>query len=241
MKTKCIIVDDEPLAINVIKNHLQYIDNIEIIAECRNALEASNILQNKNIDLIFLDIQMPKITGFEFLKSLNNPPSVIITTAFRNYAIKSYDFDVVDYLLKPIPFERFLKAVNKFFKYSKLTDVEVHKETDTLKDDLFIYVNEEKNIHKIYLKEIIFIESFREYIKIHLKNKSVTTKIQISKIEEKLTNHNFIRVHKSYIIPIFRINNFNARNISIEDNKIPIGRTYKEKIMKILKFDPDLL
>ncbi len=241
MKTQCIIVDDEPLAIKVIKNHLSHIDDVEIVAECRNAVEAGNILRKKKVDLIFLDIQMPKITGFEFLTTLNKPPKVIITTAFRNYAMKSYEFDVVDYLLKPISFDRFLKAVNKYFKYSELKNVEIKEEKNKNNSEYFIYVNEEKNIHKIYLKDIVLIESFREYIKIHTENKAISTKVQISKIEEKLSNKNFIRVHKSFIVPVKKIDSFNARNIFIGKNEVPIGRTYKDRVIEKLKRDSNLL
>ncbi len=239
MNTNCIIVDDEPLAINVIKNHLSHIEGIKIVAECKNAIEAGNILRKQKVDLIFLDIQMPKITGFEFLTTLNNPPKVIITTAFRNYAIKSYEFEVIDYLLKPISFDRFLKAVNKFFKQNEPKNIDIQKDMNN--NNLFIYVNEEKNIHKIFLNDIIYMESFREYINIYAKNKSVSTKIQISKIYEKLQKHNFIRIHKSFIVSIDKINSFNAHSVTVGNKELPIGRTYKEQVIKNLNLDSRIL
>ena len=239
MKINCIIVDDEPLAIKVIKNHLSYIEGVEIVAECKNAIEAGNILRKEKVDLIFLDIQMPKVTGFDFLSTLDNPPKVIITTAFRNYAIKSYEFEIVDYLLKPIPFERFLKAVNKFFKQNSSETIEIQEEK--INENLFIYVNEEKNIHKIFLTDIIYIESFREYINIHTKKKSVSTKIQISKIYEKLSDNNFIRIHKSFIVAVDKISSFNAHSIITGNKELPIGRTYKEKVIESLNLDSRIL
>lgn len=239
MKTRCIIVDDEPLAIEVIKNHLGHFDDMEVVAECKNAIEAGNEIRKQPVDLVFLDIQMPKITGFEFLASLNNPPKIIITTAFRNYAIKSYEFEIIDYLLKPIPFPRFLKAINKFHKTKN--DQKQTKIIAKEKNDTFIYVNEEKNIHKIYLKDILFIESYREYIKIHTEQKTVSTKVQISKIAEKLPDEKFMRIHKSFIVPIEKISSFNARSVNIGKTELPIGRTYKERVIDKLKSGHDFL
>ncbi len=242
MHTKCIIVDDEPLARDVIKSHLSGFEDIEIIAECENAVEAGKLLREQNIDLIFLDIEMPKISGFEFLKELKKAPKIIIITAYRNYALKGYEFDIVDYLLKPVSFERFYKAVNKYFKQvQNESEIKVQKDEFGTPEDLFIYLNEDKTIHKIYLREITYIESFREYIKVHTAEKSVMTKIPISKIEDKLKNNGFIRIHKSYIVSIKSVTSFNAGTIFLNDNDIPIGRTYKEKVMEALKYDPNLL
>lgn len=240
MKTKCIIVDDEPLAIKVIKNHLQSFEDIEVVAECSNAIETDKILRENKIDLIFLDIEMPKVSGFDFLKSLKNPPKVIIVTAYRNYALKGYEYDIVDYLLKPVSFDRFYKAVNKFYKQQKGTEIQVFEET-TSAGKPFVYFNEDKTIHKVYLDDILYLESFREYIKVHTSKKSVMTKLPISKIEEKLKDHEFIRIHKSFVVSVSKINSFNSRVIYIRENELPIGRTYKDAVMKILKYDPDLL
>ncbi len=242
MEAKCIIVDDEPLARNVIKNHLQHFEDIEIVAECANALEAGNALRSNKIDLIFLDIEMPKISGFEFLSSLKNQPKIIIVTAYRNYALKGYEFDIVDYLLKPVSFDRFYQAVNKFYKQNKAIDIEIYDEgSGDQKSNAFIYVNEDKTIYKLFLEDIIFIESYREYVKIHTEHRSVMTKLPIGKIEKKLKEKGFVRVHKSYVVSINKIISFNARSIAVADKELPIGRTYKQNLMEILKFDPDLL
>jgi DNA-binding LytR/AlgR family response regulator len=241
MKTKCIIVDDEPLAINVIKNHLNSFEEIEIVAECENAIEAEKALRTNKIDLVFLDIEMPKISGFDFLASIKSNAKIIITTAYRNYALMGYDYDVVDYLLKPISFERFYQAINKFYKQINFSLIEIHEDTNSESSNQFIYLNADKTIHKIYLKDIDYIESFREYIKVHTTQKTVLTKLPISKIEEKLKDSNFVRVHKSFIVSLNKIDTFNSRVITIREIEIPIGRTYKEKIMQDLKFDPDML
>lgn len=240
MNIKCIIVDDEPLAINVVKNHLQSFEDVEIVAECSNAIEADKILRENNIDLIFLDIEMPKVSGFEFLKSIKKETKIIIITAYRNYALKGYEYDVIDYLLKPVSFERFYKAMKKFYKLQQISDVQVFGETSKMSHP-FAYFNEDKTIHKIYLDEILYIESFREYIKVHTSKKSVMTKLPISKIEEKLKEHDFIRIHKSFVISVCKIESFNSRIITINNKELPIGRTYKDLVMKVLKYDAELL
>jgi len=240
MSTKCIIVDDEPLAIKVIKNHLQNFEDIEVVAECSNAIEADKILREKSIDLIFLDIEMPKVSGFEFLKSLKKETKIIIITAYRNYALKGYEYDIVDYLLKPVSFDRFYKAIKRFYKLQQAADVQVFGETKK-QSHPFAYFNEDKTIHKVYLDEILYIESFREYIKVHTLEKSIMTKLPISKIEEKLKDHDFIRIHKSFVISVCKVKSFNSRIININDKELPIGRTYKDMVMKTLKYDAELL
>ncbi|MCF6364988.1 MAG: LytTR family DNA-binding domain-containing protein [Bacteroidales bacterium] len=240
MKTKCIIVDDEPLAIKVIKNHLQSFKDIEIVAECSNAIETDKILREKNVDLIFLDIEMPKVSGFDFLKSLKQQPKVIIITAYRDYALKGYEYDIVDYLLKPVSFDRFYKAINKYYKQQKGLEIQIFDEGGKTGKQ-FVYFNEDKTIHKIFLDEILYLESFREYIKVHTLEKSVMTKLPISKIEEKLKDHEFIRIHKSFVVSVAKVKSFNSRIININNTELPIGRTYKDMVMKTLKYDPELL
>ncbi len=242
MKTKCLIIDDEPLARKVIKSHLQNFEDIEIVAECSNAIEAGAELRKNKIDLVFLDIEMPKVSGFDFLSSLRNAPKVIIITAYRNYALKSYEFEVIDYLLKPVSFDRFYQSINKYFKQKRGAELEVRIEENSLINNrFFIYVNGDKSIHKIFLDDIFYIESFREYIKIHSEKVSVLTKIPISKIEEKLKDKGFVRIHKSYIASIEKIERFTNRSIYIHKQELPIGRTYKQGLMEKLNFDPDLL
>ena len=241
MKTKCIIVDDEPIARKIIRNHLTHFEDIEIVAECSNAIEAGNELRKQKIDLVFLDIEMPKISGFDFLASLQNRPKIIIITAYRNYALKGYEFEILDYLLKPVSFDRFYQSISKYYKYKANPDIEIQYDIDLDGKRTFIYIHGDKTIHKIYLDEIFFIESFREYIKIHTQKISVLTKLPISQIEEKLKDKGFIRIHKSYIVSIPRIESFNSRSIHLFEKELPIGRTYKQKLMESLNYDPNLL
>ena len=185
MKTRCIIVDDEPLARELIRGHIKKLENIEVVEECANAMEAMDALRNRQVDLMFMDIKMPQISGIEFLKTMKNPPAVIITTAYSQYAIEGFELDVVDYLMKPVTFERFFKAVNKFFATRKKQDVTLENGS-SVNDTAFIYVKENKKIIKIYLKDIHFIEGLNEYIRIHTGTRRIVVKSSLHSLEEKL-------------------------------------------------------
>jgi DNA-binding LytR/AlgR family response regulator len=236
MKTKCIIVDDEPIAIKVIKNHLANFNDVEIVAECKNAMQAFDILKQKKIDLMFLDIQMPHITGLDFLKSLNAPPDVIITTAYRNFAVESYEFEVTDYLLKPISLERFIKAMDRYFQKTRHEPVNKGLYS-ALPEDAFLYVRENKKMRKVAHELILYIESFREYCKIHTTDGTITTRTPLSKVEEKLPEAQFLRIHKSFIVATRHIVSFNTTGIWIGDTELPIGRSYKNSVQKALPFE----
>ncbi len=241
MKTKVLIVDDENLAIEIIENYLSKFEDIEIVDRCSNALRAFEILQKKKIDLIFLDIQMPEITGLEFLRSLSHPPKVIITTAYRQYALEGFELDVVDYLLKPISFDRFLKAINKYYKQSGDSDLKVVSENMNAKaENEFIYIKENKKAVKIFLDNILFIEAMKDYLTIHTANKNITAKLTLSKMEEKLPEEKFLRIHKSYIISISKIDAITSSSIEIGKYELTIGRSYKPKVMNALKFQEGL-
>jgi DNA-binding LytR/AlgR family response regulator len=234
VKIKCLIIDDEPFATALIKAHVKQVPNLEVVEVCINALEGFEILKNESIDLIFLDIQMPLLTGIEFLKSLSNPPKVIFTTAYREYAIESYELEVVDYLLKPISFERFFKAINKFFKTidSKLSsDITIPVPQGSIR---FIYVNSNKKHHKISFSEILYVESIKDYIRIHLTDKTIVTKEKISEFEQKLPS-NFLRTHRSYIINADKITAYTVHDIEIGEIEIPIGISYKKQLLEKLK------
>lgn len=231
---RCIIVDDEPLAIEVIESYLNNIGGFEIIAKCNNALNAYRVLRREPVDLIFLDIQMPKLSGINFIKSLTNPPKVIITTAYRDYALDGYEIDVVDYLLKPIRQERFIKAIDKYNSHiinGKIPYTEKQK-SENLKP--FIYLKSERKMLKIFLEDIVLIEGMKDYVLVHTKNSKIITKEQMKDMEEKLQNSNFIRVHKSFIISLEAITAFNSRSIEIDKKEIPIGRNYKNEVLKRL-------
>ena len=239
MKTRCVIVDDEPLARELIRGHIQKLENFEIVQECDNAMKAMEALRNNTVDLMFLDIKMPQISGIEFLKTLKNPPKVIITTAFSQYALDGFELDVVDYLMKPITFERFFKAVNKFFTSASHQGVSLESENG-VDGNAFIYVKENKKIIKIYLKEIHFIEGLNEYIRIHTDNTRVVVKSSLLSIEKKLPSELFIRIHKSYIVSIPRIRAFNSTTIELENAKLRIGRNFKNQVFSALHYRQDI-
>jgi DNA-binding LytR/AlgR family response regulator len=239
MKTRCLIVDDEPLARELIRGHIQKLENFEIIAECDNAMKAMEALRSHHVDLMFLDIKMPQMTGIDFLKTLKKPPKVIITTAFSQYALDGFELDVVDYLMKPVTFERFFKAINKFFQSGATDPVELDS-GNGINEEAFIYVKENKKIIKIYLKEIHFIEGLNEYIRIHTDNRRVVVKSSLHSIDEKLPSEQFIRIHKSYIVCIPRIRAFNATTIELENAKLRIGRNYKNQVFSALHYKQEI-
>jgi DNA-binding LytR/AlgR family response regulator len=232
VKVQCIIIDDEPLARALIEAHIDKIPNLEVIANCVNALEGFEVLKSRQVDLIFLDIQMPLLTGIEFLKSLSNPPKVIFTTAYREYAIESYELEVVDYLLKPISFDRFFKAINKYFK---TVDSQEKKEVEVSdKDSGFMYVNVNKKHHKVLFSEILYAESLKDYVQIHTKEATIVTKDKISDFEKKLPKC-FLRIHRSYIVNKDKITAYTSHDIEIGKLEIPIGVSYKKQVIENLK------
>jgi len=234
MKVQCIIIDDEPLAIELIKSHVAKFSNLEMIASCHNAIEGFEVLKSKQVDLIFLDIQMPLLTGIDFLKSLSNPPKVIFTTAFREYAVESYELEVVDYLLKPISFDRFFKAMNKYFKTVEHKTVNLaNKSKDDTSSD-FITVNVNKKHYKVLFSEILYAESLRDYVQIHTIEMTLVTKDKISDFENKLPN-NFLRTHRSYIVNLDKITAFTTNDVEIGKLEIPIGVSYKNEVLRTLK------
>lgn len=237
MKTKCLIVDDEPLARELIRGHVEKLENFEIVAECNDAMKALNVLREKNVDLIFMDIQMPQITGIEFLKTLKHPPKVIITTAYREYALDGFDLDVVDYLLKPITFERFLKSVNKYYQMNQ-DEVQMvsNPSSEKVQEESFIYVKENKKVMKVYLSEIRYIEGLSEYVQIYTDKRKIITKTSMTLMEVKLPADNFLRIHKSYIVAISRIEAFTTNTIEIQGKELPIGRNYKNAVLSALNF-----
>lgn len=232
MKIKCIIVDDEPLAIKLIEKHLSQIDAIEVVTTCNNAIKAFEILNKQKIDLMFLDIKMPTMTGLEFIRSLNNPPKTILTTAYRDFALEGFELGVVDYLLKPITFERFFKAINKFlidFSKEETYSAKVEKEE-------FLVIKSGIKNHRIKTNDILYIESDKDYIKIMLIDKShITSKFKISDIDEDLNKDRFLRIHRSFIINSTKITAFTINEIEVNGIEIPIGASYKEIALQFLE------
>ncbi len=237
MKTKCVIVDDEPLARDLVRNHLSKLENFEIVDECGDAMKALKVIRENKIDLLFMDIQMPQITGIEFLKTLKHPPKVILTTAYREYALDGFELDVVDYLLKPITFERFLKAVNKYYQLAQddiQPEAPVSSPSNT--DEVYIYVKENKKVVKILLNDILYIEGLSEYVQIYTEKKKIITKTSMGNMEEKLPDNAFMRIHKSYIVSLTKIEAFTATSIEVPGKSLPIGRSFKNAVQEVLNF-----
>jgi DNA-binding LytR/AlgR family response regulator len=238
MNVRCLIIDDEPLAAKLICSYVQLVPTLEIAAVCNNAIEAFEVLGRQKVDLMFLDIKMPKLIGTEFLKSLPNPPKVIFITAYRDYAFDGFELDIVDYLLKPVSFVRFMKAVAKTVKLISIDNnfSSAKSEFNEDTDDSFLYFKIDREMRKVLLHEILYIESCREYVELHLENKkTLLVKQSISSVQKMLSPHRFVRVHRSYIAFIEKISSYSSTHITIGNFKIPIGRLYKNEVEKILQ------
>lgn len=237
MKTKCLIIDSEPLARELIKNHIEKLENFEIVAQCSNAVKALTSLRERPVDLIIIDIQMPEISGIDFLRSLKNPPKIIITTAYREFALEAFELEALDYLLKPVSFERFLKAINKYYRINRDEIKIINGPCPDLKEEEnFIYVKENKRVVKIFLKDIRYIEGLSEYVQIFTDKKKVVTKTSLVALDEKLPQNQFLRIHKSYIISVAKIESFTANTVEVGGKELPIGRSFKNAILSALNF-----
>lgn len=237
MKTNCLIVDDEPLARDLIRSHINKLENFVVVAECCDAMKALQELRSQNVDLMFMDIQMPQITGIEFLKTLKNPPKVVIITAYREYALEGFELDVVDYLLKPVTFERFLKSVNKYYQIALEETTSAASSSDQNQiEEPFIYVKENKRVIKVHLNEIVYVEGLSEYVQIFTGKKKIITKTSMTNMEEKLPSDGFLRIHKSYIVSLAKIEAFTAHSIEVSGKEFPIGRSYKNSVLNALQY-----
>ncbi|WP_347925270.1 LytTR family DNA-binding domain-containing protein [Pontimicrobium sp. SW4] len=230
---KCLIIDDEELARELIETHLSQLTDFELVASCGSAIEASSILQQQTIDLLFLDIEMPVLSGTEFFKNLIQKPKVIFTTAYRDYALDGFELNAVDYLLKPINFSRFFRAIEKF-KDQQDTVTKEFTITSTNLEENYIFVTKNRKKIKIVFSDILYIESLKDYVKIHLANESHTVKFSISAFEKELDNR-FIRIHRSYIINRNKITAYTKNDIEINAIEIPLGESYKTNIRKMLE------
>lgn len=232
-KIKCLIVDDEPLARKLLKRHLFQIPEFELVGECANALEAIPFLRYHTIDVLFLDIQMPKITGLEFLRNLQSPPKVVFTTAFREYAIEAFELNVVDYLVKPIIFSRFLKTVDRLIDQDSIRFSTTSKTKEAF-TEAFIYLKTDRQAVKIFLKDILYIESMKDYVKVYTLQDRYVALHRISLMEAKLPTNDFLRVHRSYIIALQHLTAWTTQYIKINNLQIPIGRSYKTQVIQKL-------
>ena len=235
---KCLIVDDEPMARDVIRRYIEKVPILQLMGECGNAIDAMVFLHNDPVDLIFLDIRMPHLNGTDFVKSLRNIPKVIFTTAYKEYALEGFELDVVDYLLKPIRIDRFLRAVSKAFpqKKEELTATT----TATISQDKkinsgFIYLRADRKMFKVMLEDILYIESSGDYLKVFTQNSSILTRQTISSIEAMLSDNEFVRIHRSFIVSIKKIDSFTHEIVAIGKKELPIGKFYLNSFLKLLE------
>ena len=229
---KCLIVDDEPMARDVIRRYIEKVPTLQLAGECGNAIDAMVFLHNESADLIFLDIRMPHLSGTDFVKSLRNIPKIIFTTAYKEYALDGFELDVVDYLLKPIRFERFLRAVNKAFP-QKNGELAAQVASDKKPGSGFIYLKADRKMIKVMLDEILYIESARDYLKVFTQNSSIVTRQTISSIEAMLSGSEFIRIHRSYIVSVKKIDSFTHETVEIGKVELPIGKFYLNGFLKL--------
>ena len=228
-----LIIDDEHIAHDIIKNYCDMLPNMKLMKHCYDAIEALDYLRTNSIDLIFLDLNMPKLKGFDFLKTLPNKPKVIVTTAYKEYALKGYELEITDYLLKPFSFERFLKAVNKAIHIKENNPITAQPDQNTLSEHIFLSSN--KKHFQVKISDILYIEAAGNYSKVVLKNDSILVRDKISSLLEKISTEKFIQVHKSFIVAIEHINSLEGNRILIGNNTIPIGKMYKSNIINLIK------
>lgn len=229
--TRCMIIEDEPLAQNVLKKYIEELPSLELVAVCASALEAQGLIQAKNIQLLFLDINLPKLSGINFLKTLPHPPLVIFTTAYPEFAVEGFELDAVDYLLKPFSFERFLKAVNK--ATNKTLSNNPVPEAKNAGD--FIFLKADRKVYKIDLEDVLYAEATGDYVKVITSDRQYIAGLTLKKLQEELPAPGFIRVHKSFIISTNKIKFFEGNYVKVGNTDIPIGAAYREEIFARLK------
>lgn len=237
MSIKCLIVDDEIHARKVLEKYIQDLPYLELVDSCKNAMEAMQVLRNKSVDVMFLDINMPKLTGLNFLASLSHPPLVVITTAYREYALDAFELDVIDYLHKPIPFPRFIRAISKVEEklQSSAPPIQPVYPSAVEKTEDFIFVKADKKSIKLNFADIVYIEGLSDYIKIHTQSKSIVTKLTVKRMEELLPKKQFPRIHKSYIASLQHIDAINGNQVEIANKKLPIGQSYRQAFMELIQ------
>lgn len=229
MKIKCVITDDEPVARKGLQSYVERVDFLELTGVCEDAIQLNTLLKTQQPDLLLLDIEMPYLSGLDLLATLVNPPKVIITSAYEQYALKGYEFNVSDYLLKPISFERFLKAVNKIYDA-------MQKEEGTAETDKYIFVKYERQIKKVYLKEILFVEGEENYVYIYTLAGKIMVRSTMKHILESLPEGHFLQIHKSYVVNVEHIHNVEGNMLGIGEYKVPIARNYREEVFnRIMK------
>lgn len=245
---RCLLVDDEPPALAVIESHIAMIDGLDIVGKCHNAIQAFGVLQSTPVDLLFLDIKMPKLLGTDFIRSLRQPPKVIFTTAYRDYALDGFELDAVDYLLKPISFERFLRAVSKVMRIEPSTIGAVpadpglvpldEKPASAVAENSFLYFRADRRMVKVFIRDILYVESLKDYVKIVTTSaKPLVVKQSISSLEEMLPEASFLRIHRSYIVAVDKITAYTPSYVDVAGQELPIGRLYHKEVGRVLKME----
>ena len=229
---RCIAVDDEPLALELLEDNISKVPYLQLVATCSNAMEAMKVLQEQSVDLIFLDIQMPGLTGLQFIQSMTEKPMIILITAYEKYALEGFNLDVLDYLVKPVSLDRFMKACNKAYELFQLKNKKAKE--PTLTADYF-FVNVDYSLVKLNFNEIRYIEGLKDYIKIHLKNSTrpVITRMAMKSIEEELPPAKFIRIHKSYIVSVDHLSAVRKNSVFIDDIELPVGENFRDALASL--------
>lgn len=222
----CLVVDDEPIARKGLIEHISQIDFLHLVGECKHAAEAASWLHKAAVDLIFLDIQMPKLTGIEFLKNLQAPPRVVFTTAYPEYAVEGYELDVLDYLLKPISFSRFLKSAMKAQDYLLKVRRDTHPDQD------FFFIKSNQKLEKIRIEDVLYIEGMNNYVIVHTRQRKLVAYLTFKSMEEKLPTHQFVRIHKSFLVAIRAIECIDATEVKLENGILPLSKHYREEVLK---------
>lgn len=233
-KVKCLIVDDEPLAIKLLTMHLSKLSTMEIVGTAEDAVDAIDFLNTRKVDLMFLDIQMPEMKGTELLRTLKNPPAVIFTTAYRQYALEGYDLNVLDYLVKPISFGRLTQAIEKFFTYRIQSNDNFLRKAE--KNENYLYLKESSIIHKIPLIEVVYAESMGDNLTFYLNDRKITRRCTISSVEKFLSQNGFLRIHRSYIVSLKHITSFGPVSVFVGKKELPIGKTYRKSVLEQLNY-----
>ncbi len=233
MRLRCLLIDDEPPALKVLTMYINSIEGLEIAGQCKNAIEALDVLQKKTVDVIFLDIKMPHILGTDFLKNISHPPKIIFVTAYREYAVDGFELNAVDYLVKPVSFERFFKAITKLNHQMGHGTSEV---ADSPCTPSFVYLKVDRDMKKIVINDITYIESWKDYVKVFFTTgKFFLVKQSIRAMENLLSEHKFVRVHRCYMVSSDKISGYNNISVQLSGNEIPIGRLYKQGVMERLQ------
>lgn len=227
-KIRCLLIDDEPPAIELLQKYTSMIDQLEVVGTSHSAVKAFDMLKDREVDLLFLDIRMPVLNGIDFIKTLKNPPAIILTTAYREYALDSYDLDIIDYLLKPIAFDRFLKAVDRY-RNRKATPTIEKGETSNAADYIFFNVN--RTHHKVILNDILYVESLKDYVRIHTKEEKLVVKGNLGSVMKQLPEKNFVRIHRSFAVAISAVKSYSQTEVEVAGMTLPIGVSYREGLL----------